>query len=148
MRLPAGTRCAHQWHKNGDHPDDAVTEDAYALYDEKGEVVNDITIRSEGRVVRHFRHPDFEGSDTCLLCERTWDDHGWIDLLNWTVCPGDWVYNHPGGGLAVRHPTMSEDSDRYQIRYCCRDCTASGEGLGTTHVVEGSHRVSVFEVAL
>ena len=71
---------ATQWFKNGDHPDD------------KCEPLNppDIAI-TEGKVVRYYRTPDFEG--VCKHCSCIMRDHGWIDTLEagHNVCPGDWI---------------------------------------------------------
>jgi hypothetical protein len=69
---------AHEWWKNGDHPED----------DTKGS-------DTEGRVVRYFRRPEpeYEGARAHEGCGRIWHEHGWIDTLEGghTVCPGDWV---------------------------------------------------------
>lgn len=83
---------AHQWWKNGDHPEDRV-----------GEVEHDPIfgeyIRKEGKVVRYFRHPDYDGDDVHDLCKHTWNAHGWIDTLEGghTVCPGDWIITGVAG---------------------------------------------------
>lgn len=67
---------AHQWHHNGDHPDDGPAD-------------------REGKVVRYFRlpEPEYDGQTVHDLCGRIWHDHGWIDTLEGghTVCPGDWI---------------------------------------------------------
>jgi hypothetical protein len=67
---------AHQWFRNGDHPDDESAQD-------------------EGKVVRYFRRPEPEYAGDVIhdICGRTWHEHGWIDTLEGghTVCPGDWV---------------------------------------------------------
>lgn len=67
---------AHQWHQNGDHPDDGPAD-------------------REGKVVGYFRRPEpeYEGQLTHEQCGRIWHDHGWIDTLEGghTVCPGDWI---------------------------------------------------------
>ena len=65
---------AHQWFKNGDHPEDGDPA-------------------TEGQVVRYFRHPDYDGAGAHEPCGYTWHDHGWIDTLEGghTVCPGDWI---------------------------------------------------------
>lgn len=73
---------AHQWFRNGDHPDDDGTSP------EDPE-------QREGKVVRFFRRPEAEyaGTRLHLLCGHTWHEHGWIDTLEGghTVCPGDWI---------------------------------------------------------
>lgn len=74
---------AHQWHKNGDHP-----EDDCGTFD-----VGEGPFQSEGRVVRYFRHPDVNGETPCKHCGVDMHDHGWIDTLEagHNVCPGDWI---------------------------------------------------------
>lgn len=73
---------AHQWFKNGDHPDDGPAD-------------------QEGKVVRYFRHPDIPGdaihadlpSTQRPDCRARMHDHGWIDTLEGghTVCPADQI---------------------------------------------------------
>jgi hypothetical protein len=67
---------AHQWHKNGDHPEDGPAD-------------------REGKIVRYFRRPEpeYAGAKVHDLCGKVWHDHGWIDTLEGghTVCPGDWI---------------------------------------------------------
>jgi len=78
---------AIQWFKNGDHPGDGPAD-------------------LEGRVVRYFRHPYVSGTDVHSECERTWHDHGWIDVgaptNGKTVCPGDWIISGAGGDYALK----------------------------------------------
>lgn len=77
---------AHQWFKNGDHPEDGVgemqTDPAGSTYE-----------RLEGAVVRFFRHPDVPGDKACEHCGVIMHNHGWIDTLEGghIVCPGDYV---------------------------------------------------------
>ncbi|MBT0771745.1 hypothetical protein KIH74_22585 [Kineosporia sp. J2-2] len=75
---------AHQWWKNGDHPDDGCA-DGHEGDDEA----------CEGKVVRFFRRPEpgYASDVTHDQCGRTWHDHGWIDTLEGghTVCPGSWI---------------------------------------------------------
>lgn len=68
---------AHQWWKNGDHPEDSP--DGYPGV--------------EGQVVRYFRHPDVPSTRFCQTCGYAMHAHGWIDTLEGghTVCPGDFV---------------------------------------------------------
>lgn len=75
---------AHQWHQNGDHPDD----DCVTL-----RPTGDESFLSEGRVVRYFRHPELMGTKKCSGCGEALHVHGWIDTLEGghTVCPGDWI---------------------------------------------------------
>lgn len=81
---------AHQWHQNGDHPEDGPAD-------------------REGAVVRYFRRPEpeYEGTKTHDLCGRIWHDHGWIDTLEGghTVCPGDWIVT---GVQGERYPVKAD----------------------------------------
>jgi len=83
---------AHQWFRNGDHPDD----NPYGLLraDDKG-----VGQEPEGKVVRYFRRPDVEGVDKCKHCGFTMHEHGWIDTLEGghRVCPGDWIITGTAG---------------------------------------------------
>lgn len=65
---------AHQWHKNGDHPEDGPANE-------------------EGKVVRFYRHPEFKGSLLCHECNNNLHFHGFIDTKEGghRVCPGDWI---------------------------------------------------------
>lgn len=75
---------AHQWFKNGDHPDDG--KEVFKVGEFTGELL-------EGKVVRYFRRPDIPGGNLCPKCGRTLHDHGWIDTLEGghRVCPGDFI---------------------------------------------------------
>ena len=75
---------ATRWFMNGDHPEDAL----YDVVMDDGE-----TFKSEGKVVRYFRHPYKDGDRLCTHCENIMHIHGWIDTLEGghTVCPGDWI---------------------------------------------------------
>lgn len=77
---------AHQWTKNGDHPDD----DCFRPFEDTGVIPSE---PREGAIVRYFRHPRIPGTDICTSCWRTFHDHGFIDTLEggYTVCPGDWI---------------------------------------------------------
>jgi hypothetical protein len=73
---------AHQWQKNGDHPDD--------YRDSR------LAREFEGAIVRYFRRPDVSGEDVCAFCSKTFHEHGWIDPaqnknFEYVVCPGDWI---------------------------------------------------------
>ena len=72
---------AHQWHQNGDHPDDYADRGYPDIYD------------CEGMVVRRYRHPGIPGDSLCPVCGLTMDDHGFIDTKEGghRVCPGDWI---------------------------------------------------------
>jgi hypothetical protein len=73
---------AHQWFKNGDHPDDRSDR-----------MRADGILTCEGEVVRYFRHPNVKGDMPCQHCHVSMHDHGWIDTLEGghNVCPGDWI---------------------------------------------------------
>lgn len=75
---------AHQWFKNGDHPEDGT--ERFLQGEFKGELY-------EGKVVRYFRRPDIPGDTICTKCGNTMHIHGWIDTLEdgHNVCPGDWI---------------------------------------------------------
>jgi hypothetical protein len=64
---------ASRWFKNGDHPEDG-------------------SLQVEGKVVRYFRKPFYEGIN-CSECGHKFVNHGWIDTLEGghIVCPGDWI---------------------------------------------------------
>jgi hypothetical protein len=64
---------AHQWFKNGDHPEDG---------DE-----------GEGKVVRYFYDPILKTVGTCTICDEPMSCHGWIKTLEGghIVCPGDLI---------------------------------------------------------
>lgn len=88
---------ATQWFKNGDHPDDACT----LLFVSNG------TLKSEGKVVRHYRHFNDNPQRPCGRCERIMAHHGWIDTLEGghIVCPGDWIIT---GVKGERYPCKDE----------------------------------------
>jgi hypothetical protein len=94
---------AHQWFKNGDHPED------------KCEMVpsNLVPFLSEGKVVRYFWHPNMTGDTVCVNCSRIFHDHGWIDTLEGghNVCPGDWIIT---GVKNERYPCKP---DIFEITY-------------------------------
>ena len=75
---------AHQWFKNGDHPDDG--NERFVIGEFAGELY-------EGKVVRYFRHPSVDGELLCEHCGVQMREHGWIDTLEagHNVCPGDWI---------------------------------------------------------
>ena len=94
---------ATQWFKNGDHPWDAIGE---PFADGSG-------FRTEGKLVRRFRHPDRPGDTACALCGNAMDDHGWLDdpsVDGQMICPGDWVISvnlaMDIGGLVIEHYAM------------------------------------------
>jgi hypothetical protein len=92
---------AHQWFANGDHPEDGLPPVEKILLSE----------RSEGRVVRYFRHPTYPGHETHRKCGRTWHDHGWIDTPDGghVVCPGDWILTDVQGDKYPCKPDVFAD---------------------------------------
>ena len=76
---------ATEWFMNGDHPEDNCTM--------LGNGHTGETFRSEGKVVRYYRHPQNSGEAMCKHCEFSIHNHGWIDTLEGghIVCPGDWI---------------------------------------------------------
>lgn len=85
---------AHQWFKNGDHPDDDCA--GYS-------VIEQCHIVGEGKVVRYYRPPSMDGKSTCDQCGIQLHNHGWIDTLEGghIVCPGDWIIT---GIMGERYP--------------------------------------------
>jgi hypothetical protein len=88
-------REAHQWFKNGDHPDD----NCRTIKPGPASLTQFAPFLSEGEVVRWFRRPDIPGSTKCGGCGCLMSDHGWIDapLDGHTVCPGDWIITGVNG---------------------------------------------------
>lgn len=78
---------ATQWFKNGDHPKD----DCYYLQDYSSPPPH--VFKSEGKIVRYYRHFSINGQSKCDQCSFTMHFHGWIDTLEGghIVCPGDWI---------------------------------------------------------
>ena len=70
---------AHQWHRNGDHPDDFSDRGCPDMPD------------CEGMVVRRYRNPNHPGDSECPECGRRMHDHGFIEEGGHRVCPGDWI---------------------------------------------------------
>lgn len=72
-----------RWFHNGDHPLDKrdTFRDSYG-----------IPFLGEGKIVKYFRHPDFDG---CSIhdCGHTFHNHGYIDSTEThagsIVCPGN-----------------------------------------------------------
>ena len=75
---------AHQWFKNGDHPEDGTERFT------EGEFIGELL---EGKVVRYFRRPDVDGRSICSECYNPFNIHGWIDTKEdgHRVCPSDWI---------------------------------------------------------
>ena len=76
---------ATQWFQNGDHPLDKCNFIASS--------VDGQSFKSEGNVVRYFRHPNVPEDKKCEHCGFIMHAHGWIDTLEGghTVCPGDFI---------------------------------------------------------
>jgi hypothetical protein len=99
---------AHQWFKNGDHPED----DCYMVKPDptiwaEGERE---PFLSEGKVVRYYRHPNVDGAVDCHHCGKPMHDHGWIDTLEagHNVCPGDFIITGVKGELYPCKPDVFE----------------------------------------
>jgi len=84
---------AHQWFKNGDHPEDGRSD-------------------WEGNVVRYYRNPSINGQIECLKCRDIMHNHGWIDTLEGghIVCPGDWVVTGVKGEMHPCKPDIFEET--------------------------------------
>lgn len=92
---------AHQWFKNGDHPEDGLETfvDAFGA-----------PFRGEGKVVRYYRRSDDPGTRRCDHCQHKMEQHGWIDTLegDHIVCPGDWVITGVAGERYPCKPAIFE----------------------------------------
>ncbi|MCG7915916.1 MAG: PGDYG domain-containing protein [Candidatus Thiodiazotropha weberae] len=94
---------ASQWFKNGDHPEDGT--ETFEDGEFKGELL-------EGKVVRYYRTPDFDGQDECKHCQNIMHNHGWIDTFEGghIVCPGDWIITGVKGERYPCKPDIFEDT--------------------------------------
>lgn len=96
---------AHQWFKNGDHPDDNCG--TFTGSDGK-------PFQGEGHVIRYYRTPECDGQDACKHCGSLMHDHGWIDgrqedtVLDHNVCPGDWIITGVEGEYYPCKPDIFE----------------------------------------
>jgi len=74
------------WRENGDHPHD----NSILIPDEE---IGDFL--SEGKVVRRYRTPKFDGQEVCKKCKDIMHNHGWIEeyhcIKDQIICPGDEV---------------------------------------------------------
>lgn len=105
---------AHQWFKNGDHPQDYASDvfdinsqgEMYAISGEERKEKG-----WEGSVVRYYRHPNDHGERRCDKCGVRMHEHGWIDnpLYGYTVCPGDWIIQGESGEF---YPCKPDAFDR------------------------------------
>lgn len=98
--------CAVRWYKNGDHPNDQTN----LINGENG------PFRSEGSVVRYFRHPDVDGDQSCKHCNHVMHDHGFLDSgeEGVTVCPGNWIVNCQEAEYQV---LTSDEFEKFIRRY-------------------------------
>lgn len=94
---------AHQWLKNGDHPEDAT--ETFCVEGGK-------PFEGEGHVVRYYRTPELDGQDQCKHCGKIMHLHGWIDTLEGghTVCPGDWIITGVKGEKYPCKPDIFEQT--------------------------------------
>lgn len=85
---------AHQWFKNGDHPEDG-----------RGS--------HEGNIVRRYRTPESDQRGPCAKCGASMGLHGWVDTLEGghIICPGDWIVT---GVLGEHYPCKP---DAFELTY-------------------------------
>lgn len=92
---------AHQWFKNGDHPDDYAKSHVGYVGGALREILPAERMGKgyEGDVVGYFRHPEVPGDTLCQHCGKTMHVHGWINTLEGghIVCPGDWIITGVAG---------------------------------------------------
>jgi len=86
---------AHQWFKQGDHPEDKC----HAV---RGELI------SEGEVVRRFNSCDDTTATQCPECSAYFSQHGFIDTKEGghRVCPGDWIITGVDGEYYPCKPSI------------------------------------------
>lgn len=103
---------ATQWFKNGDHPQDECS----MVHPDENSTTQFEPFLSEGKVVRHFRHPSpaFAGNEKCGYCGKIHHDHGWIDTVQGghTVCPGDWIIIEGGNIKLGYYPCKPDVFDK------------------------------------
>ena len=70
---------AHQWFKNGDHPQDGTKQEGIAS--------------QEGKIVRRFRTSTSKRILPCTECGMPYCKHGWLGSSEGghLVCPSDWI---------------------------------------------------------
>ncbi len=78
---------AHQWFKNGDHPE----------------------VLSKNKLFKHYLHAS---NHKCTQCNHIMDDHGWIDTPEnkLLVCSGDWVIKGSKSKFYPLSPDMFEQT--------------------------------------
>ena len=100
---------AEIWNKNGDHSED----NSQWLTDSD----NGTNFKSEGSIVRYFRHPRYNGLNLCGRCNQVYDKHGWLEKEDKRVCPGMFVLTvltNP-----VRYDAISEEE--FYSKYRAKD---------------------------
>lgn len=93
---------AHQWFKNGDHPEgDAETK-----------IPGLGIFPREGKIIRYYRTPDIDSDRQCEKCGVVMHEHGWIDTLEGghIVCPGDWIITGVQGDRYPCKPDIFEST--------------------------------------
>lgn len=117
---------ATQWFQNGDHPED----DCRIITPVPGDGE---PFLSEGKVVRYYRHPSFNGQSSCISsrpCKHIMHDHGWIDTAEGghSVCPGDWIIT---GVKGERYPCKPDIFDAtYDLLPVGQEMTNSSNNKG------------------
>jgi len=113
---------AARWFRNGDHPGDGPAD-------------------REGKIVRYYRAPKFDGETACPKCGSQMHDHGWIDTLEGghIVCPGDWVITgikgerypcKPDIFAATYEPVLERDFQTMLHDGDCNDCPSLAASPG------------------
>lgn len=94
---------ATQWYVNGDHPQDGDP-------------------RTEGEVVRYYRHPNDDEQRVCEHCGAIMHEHGWIDTLEGghIVCPGDYIITSVQGERYPCKPNIFEETYYTEAEYSDR----------------------------
>lgn len=115
---------AHQWFKNGDHPED------------KCETITPMVeapFQGEGKVVRYYRNPETPWDRECKSCNQLYRNHGWIDSgeQGRTVCPGDWIITGANGIYYPYHP------DYFSLAF------EPNEAIGREEFAEGRDHLTV-----
>jgi len=92
---------AHQWFKNGDHPDDCIQPSLSDAWHGKKDP-------QEGSVVRYYHTLGAEEDFRCNSCDHTMRVHGWINTLEGghRVCPGDWIITGVAGEMYPCKPDI------------------------------------------
>ena len=94
---------AHQWFRNGSHPDDFSDRDN-----------GNGAMNLEGMVVARYRlpRPDDNVFALCKGCQRPYHAHGWIRTLEGghIVCPGDWIITGVKGEHYPCKPDVFEET--------------------------------------